>query len=190
MITVELLDKIQTPIDLIGLSMGGTIAQQIVKMRPKMVNNLMLVSTFARLRPSVKKTLPYLSKRFKQMVLGDIRDQANTVADRIFPDENQMEFHEYLIEQIKHANPRVYRQSMIAMAAFNGTPWMRNWQGRTLVVAGSEDSTVTLENQRRLARIIQNGRFEIIPGAGHALTIDHVDQFNLLMIDFLKNSEK
>jgi 3-oxoadipate enol-lactonase len=185
-IVTRLMDKLEGPVDIIGLSMGGVIAQQLVKFRPEKIRKLVLISTFAKLRPSVKKNLPYLSKRFKQVLLGDIRSQAVTVADRIFPAGSLPEFHDYLIEQIRHANPRIYRHAMISLAAFNSAGWMRKWDGPTLVVTGSLDSTVTIENQRRLAGMLKNVRYEVIEGGGHAITIDRTEQVNQLMIDFLK----
>ena len=171
---------------LVGLSIGGTIAQEIVRNRPEKINKLVLVSTFAKLRPSVRKTLPYLSKRFRQVITGDIRDQAVTVADRIFPEQDQGLFHEYLIDQIRHANPKTYRQAMIALAVFNSASWMRQWGGDTLVISGDSDTTVTLENQKRLARILKNAQFEVVPKAGHAVTIDQRDRFNQLLLNFLE----
>lgn len=179
-------DGFEGKVALVGLSMGGTIAQEIVRNRPEKISKLVLVSTFARLRPSVRKTLPYLSKRFKQVITGDIRDQAVTVADRIFPGNDQEYFHEYLINQIRHANPKTYRQAMIALAAFNSASWMRHWSGGTLVISGDADNTVTLENQKRLAGILKNVQFEVIIRAGHAVTIDQKDRFNQLLIEFLK----
>jgi len=179
-------DAIDGQFALVGLSMGGTVAQEIVRNRPEKISKLVLVSTFSKLRPSIRKTLPYLSKRFRQVVTGDIRDQAVTVADRIFPENDQQLFHEYLIDQIRHANPKTYRQAMIALAAFNSTPWMRQWSGDTLVISGDSDTTVTLENQKRLAGILKNAQFEVIPKAGHAVTIDHKDRFNQLLLKFLE----
>ncbi len=173
-------DAIEGQVALVGLSMGGTIAQEIVRNRPEKISKLVLVSTFAKLRPSVRKTLPYLSKRFKQVVTGDIRDQAVAVADRIFPGNDQAFFHEYLIDQIRHANPKTYRQAMIALAAFNSASWMRRWSGDTLVISGESDTTVTLDNQRRLAGMLKNARFEVISKAGHAVTIDQKDRINQL----------
>jgi pimeloyl-ACP methyl ester carboxylesterase len=186
-ISNKLLDNIPGTVDLIGLSMGGTIAQQLIKIRPDRVGRVILVSTFARLRPTVRKNLPYLSKRVKQMVLGDIRKQAATVADRIFPDNSQIIFHDYLLEQIRTANPKIYRQAMLSLTTFNSTYWMRKWDQPTLVVAGSGDSTVTLKNQKRLAELPRNVIFKVIEGGGHALTIDHRDDFNKLMVNFLSN---
>ena len=187
LITRSIIDELDGQISLAGLSMGGTVAQEIVRIRPEKISKLVLISTFACLRPSFRKTLPYLSKRFRQVVNGDIRDQAVIVADRIFPSEDQSFFHDYLIDQIKHSNPKIYRQAMIALAAFNSVPWMRHWQGETLVISGDLDTTVTLENQRRLARILPSVRFEIIHNGGHAVSIDHKDQFNQILLNFLQN---
>jgi pimeloyl-ACP methyl ester carboxylesterase len=165
--------------------MGGTIAQQLIRMRPDMINKTILASTFARLRPSARNNLPYLARRFRQVLVGNIAGQAETVADSIFPTGTEKEFHDYLIMQIRNSNPKIYRQAMVSLAAFSSTIWMRNWTKPVLVVAGSDDTTVTLKNQLRLAAILSNKQLEVIQGAGHALSIDHKEIFNRLMIDFL-----
>lgn len=188
-IAQNLIDQLLEPVDVIGLSLGGTVAQQLVKIRPKRIRKLVLVSTFSKLRPSVKKNLPYLSKRFGQVVIGDIRKQAVSVADKIFPGQNQRDFHDLLVRQISNANPRIYRQAMIALSVFNSSRWMRKWESPTLVIAGSSDTTVTLENQMKLMKLLKNGKAEIIMHGGHAIPIDHTEQFNQIILAFLKPQE-
>jgi peroxiredoxin len=186
-IAKNLIDQLTEPVDVVGLSLGGTVAQQLVKIRPERIDKLVLASTFSKLRPSVKKNLPYLSKRFGQVVIGDIRKQAVTVADKIFPGQEQHEFHEYLVNQISNANPRIYRQAMIALSVFNSSRWMRKWGGPTLVITGSSDTTVTLENQLKLVSLLKNVKTEIITDGGHAISIDHTKQFNQILLSFLKS---
>lgn len=184
-IATQLLDGLGQPVDLISLSMGGTIAQQLIRMRPYLIKKTILASTFASLLPTSRNNLPYLTRRFRQVLAGNIAGQAETVADSIFPAYTEKEFHDYLIMQIRNSNPKIYRQAMISLAAFNSAGWMRNWTKPVLVVAGSEDSTVTLRNQMRLAAILRNKQLEVIQGAGHALSIDHKEIFNKMILNFL-----
>ena len=181
----NLIDRLDEPINIIGLSMGGTVAQEIYFYRPNRISKMILVSTFARLRPSAKENLPYLSRRVAQIAIGDIRKQAGTVSDRIFPSPQLKEMHDYLYFQIREANPRTYRQAMISLGLFNSTRWMKKCSLPLLVISGSLDSTVTLDNQIKLAKIIPGAKHVIIQDGGHAVSVDHFEQFNKEVIRFL-----
>ncbi len=181
----ELVDQLPSPFVLVGLSMGGTLAQTIYHLRPDKVKKMVLVSTFSRLRPAPGKNLPYLLRRLAQVSVGNIQKQAKTVADRLFPGQDQKFLHDYLMQQIATANPKVYRQCMVSLGLFNGRAWMRKCHIPVLVISGAADTTVTLKNQTRLARGIPGCEHIIIHGGGHAVSVDHVAEFNHFLLDFV-----
>ncbi len=182
----ELVDKVEEPIILVGLSMGGTIAQTLYKQRPEKIREMVLVSTFSRLRPSPGKNLPYLLRRLAQVSTGNIRKQAKTVADRLFPGTEQKFLHDYLVDQIASANPKVYRQCMVALGLFNSRSWMKKCHIPVLVISGDADSTVTLDNQVRMVQGIPGSKHIIISGGGHAVSVDHTNQFNSSLLSFIQ----
>jgi len=190
MIINQIIDVVQAPIILIGLSLGGVVAQKIVQFREEKIEKLVLISTFSHLHPKVKSNLPYLSHRILQVFSGNIRKQAKSVADKLFPLPEQKEWHDYLYLQIKRANPRIYRQAMIALAAFSSFRWMKDIQIPCLVISGSADSTVSLKDQRRLAKIIPGAKHLIIDQGGHAVTVDHYQQVNQELIRFLNEGNQ
>ena len=185
MISQQIIDPLEKPVIFIGLSLGGVIAQKILEYRPQKIKKIVLVSTFSRLHPKVKKNLPYLGRRVVQVFSGNIRKQAKTVADRIFPLPDQLIWHDYLLSQVKHANPKIYRQAMIGLSAFNSKRWIKNTGIPCLVVTGSDDSTVTIQDQNRLAKIIPGAKHITIVGGGHAVNVDHYQEFNQKLIQFL-----
>ena len=189
MIVRQVIEPLDEPVMLIGLSLGGVIAQKIVQICPQKVTRIILVSTFARLHPKLKKNLPYLSRRILQVFSGNIRKQAVTVADRIFPLKEQKIWHDYLLDQIKNANPVIYRQAMISLAAFNSRRWMKRCAIPCLVITGEKDSTVTAMDQKRLANLIPQSTHIVIAGGGHAVNVDHFEEFNSDVIRFLNKSE-
>jgi pimeloyl-ACP methyl ester carboxylesterase len=185
LIVEKIIDQIPGKICLIGLSLGGVVAQQIMRIRPEKIEKAILVSTFSHLRPGVGNNLPYLRRRIIQVFSGNIVKQAKLVADRIFPDKDQKEVHDYLLNQIKHANPRIYRQAMIALATFNSRFWMKKVSFPCLVVTGMSDTTVTVANQKRLVNLLQYGQWIKVNGGGHAVNVDHSNEFNEIMIHYL-----
>jgi 3-oxoadipate enol-lactonase len=185
LITNQIIDQYPGKITLLGLSLGGVVEQQIIKLRPEKIEKAIFVSTFARLRLKKSNNLHYLNQRFVQVLSGNFSLQAKSVADRIFPLAEQKELHDYLYDQIIHANPRIYRQAMIALAAFNSRLWMRKILFPCLVITGTKDSTVTIENQKELVNILKNVKWVEIEGGGHAVNVDHNKEFNKILINYL-----
>ena len=174
-----------SPIHLIGISMGGTIAQQIAMDHPEMVDKLVLVNTFSYLRPKKPSGWLYFLQRFLLVHILGLPTQAKFVAKRIFPGEDQQAVREMLIEQITEADPRAYRAAMRSLGMFNSSKRLTVIKAKTLVITGQCDTTVPLENQKYLVDHIPDARQVIIPEAGHAVTIDKPAEFNLAMMNYL-----
>jgi 3-oxoadipate enol-lactonase len=189
MIVNQVIDQFPGKVSLLGLSLGGVIEQQIIKIRPGKVEKAIFVSTFAHLSPNKNNNLPYLRRRVVQIFSGKINLQAKLVADRLFPEKYQKDLHDYLYEQIKHSNPKIYRQAMLALATFNSVSWMKKTTFPCLVVTGQNDTTVTVENQKRLVNLIKNVQWVEIEGGGHAVNVDQSQKFNEELIKFLEKVE-
>ncbi len=175
-------------LDLVGLSMGGTIAQQFTLDYPGMVRRLVLVSTFAFLRPdSVNGWLYFMQRFFLVHTLG-LPAQARAVARRVFPGPQNEPLRGMLVETISRADPRAYRRAMTSLGLFNSLDRLGEITCPTLVVTGEDDTTVTPARQRLLAGNITGARQVFIPSAGHAVPVDQPNIFNRLLLDFLAES--
>lgn len=174
------------PSHVVGISMGGTIAQQLTLDFPHMVKKLVLVNTFSVLRPKKLSGWFYFLQRFILVHSLGLPTQAKFVAMRIFPNEDQQALRDLLIEQVCKADPRAYRAAMRSLGLFNSSKRLGEIKSSTLVVTGDRDTTVPMESQRILVDGIRGARQVIIPDAGHAVTIDQADTFNGVLLDFLK----
>jgi pimeloyl-ACP methyl ester carboxylesterase len=114
-----------------------------------------------------------------------IHEQAVFASWRLFPAPEQEALRAILVEQITQADPNAYRAAMRALALFDTRRRLKQIKAPTLVVGGSNDSTVSAVVQSVLARGIPNAQQVIIPGAGHAVSVDHPEEFNRAMIEFL-----
>lgn len=182
----ELVDELGVgPVDVVGLSMGGVVAQQFVLDFPQKVHKLVLVSSFCALRPSSLSEWGYFFQRAMLVHLLGLKTQSSLVARRVFPHENQAGLRKLAEEQISSADPRAYRAAMRGLGLFNSTGRLNSIHNPTLVVSGEDDSTVRPERQAVLANCIRGARQVIIEQAGHALTIDQFEGFNALLLKFL-----
>ncbi len=182
----KLLEGLQSgPVHVLGLSMGGTIAQQLALDYPERVCRLVLVSTFSVLRPESLSGWMYFLKRAFLVNLMGLQAQAKFVAHRIFPSPKDEQLREMLMASILEADPSVYRAAMLSLALFDSRRRLGHIQLPTLIVTGEEDSTVSPARQRLLADGIPGARQVIIPHAGHAVPIDQPDIFNQAVVGFL-----
>lgn len=182
----EMIIEIQTqPLNVVGLSLGGVVALQFGLDYPGLVSHLVLVNTFARLRPHRPNEWLYLLRRFIKAQINGVRSQAEDVAWRIFPAEDQAELRRILINQILAADPLVYRAAMRSLAIYDARNRLHKMRLPVMVISGANDTTVPLINQHELVEGIPGARQVIIPDAGHAVPIDQPDVFNQVLVKFL-----
>jgi 3-oxoadipate enol-lactonase len=181
-----LLDELQTgPIHLVGLSMGGVIAQQFVLDYPQLVRKLVLVSTFSVLRPENLSQWGYFFQRLVVVHTLGLKQQSEIVARRVFPEAGQAALRQMATEQIASADPRAYRAAMRSLGLFNSQKRLKEIKTPTLVITGANDSTVSPARQKRLAEGVCGAQQVTIPEAGHAVAIDQFEAFNAELMMFL-----
>jgi 3-oxoadipate enol-lactonase len=173
------------PVHVVGLSMGGTIAQQFALDYPYLTLKLVLVSTFAILRPETLNGWLYFLQRFILVNTLGLPAQAKAVSRRVFPRLQDEPLREMLVETISHADPRAYRKAMASLGLFNSVKRLGEIKVPTLVVTGKDDTTVTPARQQLLVNGIPGARQVLIPEAGHAVPVDQAEMFNRELLNFL-----
>jgi 3-oxoadipate enol-lactonase len=175
------------PVQIVGLSMGGTIAQQITLEFPNLVSKLVLANTFSILRPDTVKGWVYFLQRFLLVQTLGLPIQAKFVANRIFPLAEQEILRREMISQICKADPRAYRAAMRSLGLFNSRKRLHEIKIPTLVITGAKDTTVQPTHQSKMAGWIQGARQVIMEEAGHAASVEFPDEFNRLLLEFLSD---
>lgn len=182
----ELLERLQIPrAHILGISLGGTVALQFALDNPQRVNKLVLVNTFAHLRPRNLGVWMYMLWRLILVHTIGLERQGRVVAQRVFPHPGQETFRRELLEQIRQADPRGYRATMRALGRFNVQARLGEIRCPTLVLTSEKDTTVPVESQRALVQGIAGGRQILFPHGGHALSVDQAEAFNTAVAGFL-----
>lgn len=171
---------------MVGISMGGALALQVALDNPQLVQGLVLVNTFASLRPKRPLVWLYFIWRFILVHTIGIPAQARAVALRIFPKPEQELLRKQLIDQVLQSSPRAYRATMRALAHFNVQKRLSEIHCPTLIITGKEDNTVPPENQQILVNHIYDAHQVIIQDAGHAVSVEQPEIFNEVLIRFLR----
>jgi pimeloyl-ACP methyl ester carboxylesterase len=176
---------------LMGLSMGGMIAQELTLMAPSRVLALALGCTHhggeRRVGPSaevmavllgndgltqeqiVEKNLPiFLGRRFLQEQPAEVDSYRKAQLST----ELQPEF--------------AFQAQLAAIAGFDSRERLCGLGVPTLVITGTEDLLVPGENAHMLASAIPGAELVEIPGAGHALHAECRDRLNDLVDRFFQ----
>ena len=171
----------------VGLSLGGCVAQVLALDAPQRVRSLALVNTFAHLEPANPRHALMLVSRLAVLGLRGLPAQAHYVAARLFPKPEQAPLRKLAAERIAANEPATYRRLLLAAGAFD----VRNRLGEitcpTLVIAGDRDTTVPLNVKQALAAGIPGARFELVADSGHATPIDQPEVFNELVLGFIES---
>lgn len=180
-------------INLLGLSMGGMIAQELVKLKPSLVNRLVLVGTAPR---GGKEVELVTRKTFLHMAKGLI----NRVDPKryIFYNHDQ-KGGQAALEVLKRmkARPAVAKDKPIKISSFLSQLKAIKRFGvapaedlnfitqKTLIVNGDNDLEVLTANSYELQAKIKNSRLLIYPNAGHGSIFQFADEFAKELEDFL-----
>lgn len=174
-------------IHLVGLSIGGMIAQSFAIRHGQRLHSLMLCDTApSRLGGSFEEMwLP----RFAAMdEANSVEPLADASMDRWLTDTYRST-HPGKWRQIRETVARTstegYRGGGIAIEQFNVIDQLPGIGVRTLVVCGAEDSGTPPEDNRRIAELIPGAHFIELPDARHFPMVEYPELFNEVMVTWL-----
>lgn len=156
---------------LLGFSMGGYVARDIVRLAPQRVQALVLAATSSRADAPLQAE--QRSKAACATPLGPFRGLGRAaIAQSLHPDNAA---NEALIAQVRAMGERLgrevfMRQSLIVREA--DTARLQDIRCPTLVVAGADDRLRSAGEARELADGIPGARMVIVPGAGHMIPLE------------------
>jgi pimeloyl-ACP methyl ester carboxylesterase len=176
-------------VDVLGFSLGGTIAQEFARRHPGMVRKLVLVGTFFGIgsRPvpfRVQKTL-LSTARYRDRALME-RDMPRLAGGLTARDPEVLA--SLLDARESHPpTPRGYYYQQLAVIGWSSWYWLKRLSCPTLVLHGGADPVVPKVNARLLAHRIPDSRLEIIDHAGHLVLFDEPDKAGPIIDRFLSD---
>jgi pimeloyl-ACP methyl ester carboxylesterase len=185
--TAALIDalKIRQPVDILGLSLGGFIAQELALSHPEMVNRLILVASSCGGNQTIP---PQISPQdFKSMVSGNATKEL--FLHTLFPQDwiqNNTEYieNEFIFPMGKSSSENLQLQSAAA-GRWSGTcERLADISVPTLVVTGTQDMTSPPANSIRLADKIPGAWLVQIEGGGHGLMFQYPEKFSKIVETF------
>jgi len=77
-----------------------------------------------------------------------------------------------------------------ALVAVDLKPYLSKIACPVLVVAAEHDFAMPLERTEAVARAIPGADFVVVPGAGHAVSVEKEDEFLLIVETFLERAAR
>jgi poly(3-hydroxyoctanoate) depolymerase len=184
----HLLDQLgYVRVDVLGISWGGALAQQLAHQAPQRVRRLALASTSAGMpglggvpgRPSALISM-LNPRRYRDP------DYLVSVAGRLYGGEAFGLPEEHLAARLgKPPSSQGYRRQLWAVQAWTALPWLHSLEQPTLVLAGDDDPLVPVANGHILARLIPNARIVVVRGGGHLFLMQLAPQMADVVADFI-----
>ena len=173
-----------SPTHVVGLSLGGLVAQELALDHPDLVRSLVLVNSFPKIHLRTMRGVR-AHGRLPILLRGDMDALGGWLAGELFPGDGMEEVRELTKMRIKSNARSAYVRNLLAVMRFDVRKRLGDIAAPTLVVSGERDSMVPHELKESLVFGIPNAKIEIVNDSGHATPIDSPDTFNRVLLKFL-----
>jgi 3-oxoadipate enol-lactonase len=185
---IALIDKLNCgTVTLVGHSMGGMVAQEVVARRPELVDKLMLCGTSASFgKPDGDWQREFVAQRTAPLDAGKSMAE---VAELLVP---QMIGPGSLPEGVRLAThcmalvpPATYRRALQALVTFDRRASLAAIRVPTLLLAGEHDRNAPPAIMKKMAAAIPGSTYLELHGIGHLQNLEAPDEFDAALLNFL-----
>jgi poly(3-hydroxyalkanoate) depolymerase len=173
-------------VDVLGVSMGGAVAQQLAFQAPERVRRLVLAATTPGTggvpgNPLAMAILltpyRYYSRRYLRLVAPYLYGGGAR--------RGPLMAQQALARLHRPPSLRGYFLQMLGIAGWSSLPFLRRIRQPTLVLAGDDDPIVPVVNGRILARLIPDARLHVVRGGGHLFLLERARDSAAVIQQFL-----
>ena len=173
----------------LGISMGGYIAQELAINYPDKVRNLILGCTSCGGERAVLMSQERMEKFTANQGLSpeDIlqKDMDIYFSDR-FIQENPQKIREFIEISLRYYQPaHAFERQFAACLKHDTVDRLKNISVPTLIVAGDDDPLVPSENSQILKELMPWAKLQFLPACRHVFFIEDAERFNREVIAFL-----
>ena len=174
--------------DLLGHSMGGMIAQEMVARAPQRVNKLILYGTGPiGVMPGRFESI----EESKQRLIDDgIEITARRISAKWFVGGADCCAYKGCADIAVQASTQAALAGLTAMEAWSGKEALSRIASPTLVLWGDRDQSYQWALPEILWREIPDTSLSVVPGCSHAVHLEKPDLFNAILLDFLMEKSR
>ncbi len=171
---------------ILGLSMGGAVAQEIYHQAPSMVRSLLLISSFHYL-PKELKCLIFKKHKalFEELSLNGIEvEYISRMALYSWRKDTVEEFGHFFKPKLD-----IFLDSFRACLEVDNLALLPTIKVPTLIIGSQYDSVLPIWIQAWMHKLIPNSQFIIMRNTGHIAKLEAKDRFNRHLRSFLKQQK-
>jgi pimeloyl-ACP methyl ester carboxylesterase len=167
----RVLDEVEGDLVAVGASMGGYVALAMARRAPERIRALLLAGSRATADPPDRRAV-------REEMIRVVQEEGIEGWNREFsppgpPDRPTDE----LVRGIEALRDRPDATDVVATFA-----------GPLVVVVGDQDDILPADEARQIAESAPNWRFEVVPGAGHLVSVEAPDRFNQTLLELLQSA--
>jgi 3-oxoadipate enol-lactonase len=170
---------------LLGISLGGMIAQTFALAYPDKVDRLILADTTSEYPPEGRRQFV---ERARLVEASGTEPIARATMERWFTPEflaAEPETVDQIRQILLSADPVGYAAACLAVSEVDLTARLGGISAETLVLVGERDPGTPVEAARRIADAIPSARLEVIPDTSHLSNVARPDEFTDAVLSFL-----
>ena len=185
-ISLEILRQLPQKFTLIGLSMGGILAMEIIKKVPERVMKIVLMDT--NFKPETEEIK---SRRFPQIKLVNEGLLVDVMCKQIQnnylrTDRKNKKVFDLCLSMANDLGKEVFINQSKALATRKDyTPTLKNIKVPSLIICGEYDRLCPIKVHREMESLIDNSTLEIIPDAAHLPTLEQPAYLNKILTKWL-----
>lgn len=171
---------------LIGLSMGGFVAQDIMSRHPNYAEKVILMGTYCHGHDEATKA--FYKGLIDKVQAGNFEEVITLFANVVVSKKRTQDLN--LLKKISEL-PRLLGQEKCinhhkACMSWKGQEeGIKNINAQVLILAGEQEQAVPIEHHETLHKLIPNSQLKIITNVGHLMTLEEPETVNKIIIEFI-----
>lgn len=171
---------------LLGLSMGGIVAMEVVRQAPERVSRLALLDTNPMADTAERRLIR--DQQINRVEAGDLHEiMRDEMKPHYLANTNRKnEILELCMAMAKSLGPEAFIQQSIALQSRpDQCETLKHIRVPTLIACGQYDSLCPLEKHQLMNELIEGSRLSVIPQAGHLPTLEQAELMNQELVQWL-----
>jgi 3-oxoadipate enol-lactonase len=173
------------PAHLIGLSLGGMVAQVLALEHPADVRSLVLADTNSTLPPEARRAMVERGEAARRGGMANILD--STLSRWFTPGFMGSEVVSRTRTRLLTDDVDGWATAWRAISELDTEPRLPEIRVPTLVIIGENDLSVPVSRARAMADSIPGAAFHVVAGAPHMAPLERPELFNPPVLAFLDN---
>jgi len=174
---------------LLGLSMGGMIAQEVALAAPERVRTLQLAVTYAGSgrwgREKARIWTEAAQGRTHEQMVDELL--LLCVSEAFYENERAVQFlKDLMLQNPNPQDPEAFSRQLDAASRHEARDRIGALAMPVHVIGGEHDVLVPVWKSKEIAELVPDAELTVIPGGPHGLNLERAEEFNAAVLEFVR----